>query len=214
MATSDGHRLTVARCDLMEEPSGDGELNALPPAQIMGEVSRIMGGTDDNILVTIETAGQWMSFETSEAILKAHQIRGTYPNYEQLIPDKWTTKATLEIADLKRATQAASIFANDGSNIIRLELESARDGESGPARMTVSGRSDAIGHNRGVVDLAELEGENNKVAINVKYLKDVINASGRDRLTLEMTNASSPVVFTSEGVKEWKHIAMPMHVQW
>ena len=212
LATSDGHRLTVHQCPVHTAPEGDDKVKILAPAATMRDVARLMGDSEDVIELTLGEDGEWVSFENSETIVHTRQIKATYPNYEQLIPESWVTRLVVDVADLRQATQQAAIFANAGSNIIRLVT---KQGEAGaPALLEVSSRSEDVGRNQGVIEIKEMEGDDNRVAINVRYLTDVINIAGKDRLTIEITNASSPVVFTAENTPHWKNISMPMYVQW
>ncbi|GAJ05986.1 unnamed protein product, partial [marine sediment metagenome] len=127
-------------------------------------------------------------------------------NYAQLIPQSYTTRAVVSVGDFLRAAKTASIFARDGSGIVRLMIA--------PGKLVISARSEEIGDDVGEID-AEVEGEEAKIAFNGKYLTDVLSVLPSEaQVALEATNPSSPGVIRPLGVDNYIHVVMPMFVQW
>ena len=60
--------------------------------------------------------------------LVSQLLQGTFPNYDQLIPQSYTTRAILDLQQTLRATRTAAIFARDGSNIVRMHVMPGEDG--------------------------------------------------------------------------------------
>ena len=96
----------------------------------------------------------------------------------------------MELDDLKRATQSASVFARDGSNIVRLEMMPQEETEGG--QLKVSARSEEVGDSLDELDIDQMDGEDAKIAFNVRYLQDIVNVLGRGKVAIEVTNSSSP----------------------
>ena len=105
----------------------------------------------------------------------------------------------------------ASIFARDGSGIVRLVM--APGGELTPGKVTISARSEEIGDDVGDID-AIVDGEEAKIAFNGRYLIDVLSVLRESQVALETTNPSSPGVIRPVGVDNYVHVIMPMFVQW
>ena len=105
----------------------------------------------------------------------------------------------------------ASIFARDGSGIVRLVINGGD--ETAPSKMTISARSEEIGDDVGEIDTV-VEGEEAKVAFNGKYLIDVLSVLHEQQVALETTNPSSPGVIRPIGTDNYVHVIMPMFVQW
>ena len=62
----------------------------------------------------------------------AQLIQGTFPDYSRLIPKEWASRAVVEVRDFLQETKIASIFARDGSGIVRSRsspAKAARPGE-------------------------------------------------------------------------------------
>ena len=149
--------------------------------------------------------------ETVETV--SQLLQGSFPNYEQLIPQSYKTRAIFDLEPLLRAARTASIFARDGSNIIRLQVLPAQDGETA-GRLIISARSEEVGDHQDEVDADEIEGDEGKIAFNSRYLLDVLSVLERGKITMETTASSSPGVFKPTGSNDYVHVVMPMFVQW
>jgi DNA polymerase-3 subunit beta len=115
------------------------------------------------------------------------------------------------VADFQRATRTASIFARDGSGIVRLVITPGS--EANPGKLAVSARSEEIGDDVGEID-ATVEGAEAKIAFNGKYLMDVLGVLKESQVALETTNPSSPGLIRPVGTENYTHVVMPMFVQW
>ena len=141
--------------------------------------------------------------------LVSQLLQGTFPNYDQLIPQSYTTRAILDLQQTLRAARTASIFARDGSNIIRMHVMPGDDEQEPGGKMVISARSEEVGDNEDEVDVAELEGEEGKIAFNSRYLLDVLAVLDRGRVAIETTTSSSPGVFKPTGSDDYVHVIMP-----
>jgi len=59
-----------------------------------------------------------------------------------------------------------------------------------------------------------VEGEESKIAFNSKYLLDVLQAIGGEKVWLETSGPSRAGVFRLPGSDQYIHLVMPMFVQW
>jgi DNA polymerase-3 subunit beta len=59
-----------------------------------------------------------------------------------------------------------------------------------------------------------VDGEEAKIAFNVKYLSDVLSVLHQSQVALEVTTPSSPGVIRPIGVDNYVYVIMPMFVQW
>jgi len=150
-------------------------------------------------------------FQMESVNLVSQLIQGSFPNYSQLIPQSYTTRVIVNVSDFLQATRTASIFARDGSGIVRLMITPG--GEANPGKLTVSARSEEIGDDVGEID-ATVEGDEAKIAFNGKYLSDVLGVLHESQVALEITNASSPGLIRPVGTDNYTHVIMPMFIQW
>jgi DNA polymerase-3 subunit beta len=209
LAAADGFRLAVYKLPLAQPVAQKTEV--IIPARTLAELNRLMADQEEAVEITVNPEKGQALFKLKDIELVSQLIQGSFPNYSQLIPKKYTTKAVISVADFLRATKTASIFARDGSGIVRLVV--APGGEMTPGKVTVSARSEEIGDDVGEID-AMVEGDEAKIAFNGKYLTDVLGVLGEAQVALETTNPSSPGVLKPVGVDNYIHVVMPMFVQW
>ena len=98
-----------------------------------------------------------------------------------------------------------------------MRLVASPGADGAPGQLTVTARSESGGDQggsyEGRID-ALVEGEEAKIAFNSRYLTEVLQALGSDRVTIETTSPSSPGVLRPVGDDDYVHVVMPMFVQW
>ena len=214
MAAADGFRLAVHRGELVRPV--EEEINVIIPARTLNELNRLLGDQEDPVEMMMAPGKGQMMFRilgNDSVEMVSQLLQGSFPNYEQLIPQSYTTRAILDLPAILRATRTASIFARDGSNIIRMHVMPTNGGESG-GKVLISARSEEVGDNQDEVDVAQIEGEEGKIAFNSRYLLDVLSVLERGQVALETTTSSSPGVFKPVDSDQYVHVVMPMFVQW
>ncbi len=214
MAAADGFRLAVHHGELLK--SVPEEVSVIIPARTMNELNRLIGDREEAVEILMTPAKGQVMFrvqggDTVEIV--SQLLQGTFPNYEQLIPQSYTTRAVMDLPTVLRSARTASIFARDGSNIIRMHLMPAA-ADTEPPKVEISARSEEVGDNQDVVDLDEIEGEEGKIAFNSRYLLDVLAVLDKGKVALETTTSSSPGVFKPTDSEDYIHVVMPMFVQW
>ncbi|MBI2853040.1 MAG: DNA polymerase III subunit beta [Chloroflexi bacterium] len=207
LAAADGFRLAVYKLPLASPV--DSKTEVIIPARTLAELNRLTGDGEEAAEITVNSAKGQILFRLKDAELVSQLIQGSFPQYSQLIPQGYATRIIVDVAEFLRATKMASIFARDGSGIVRL-LISPDEGQK--ARLIVSARSEEIGEDTGEID-GEVEGKEAKIAFNGKYLTDVLGVLREPKVALETTTPSSPGVIRPVGT-DYVHVIMPMFVQW
>jgi DNA polymerase-3 subunit beta len=209
LAAADGFRLAVFRLPLaapVAEPT-----EAIIPARTLSELNRLSADQEEPVEITVNSNKSQALFRLKDIELVSQLVQGTFPNYTQLIPQSFNTRMTVSVDEFLRATKTASIFARDGSGIVRLVITPGA--AQAPGKLTVSARSEEIGDDVGEID-AMVEGEEAKIAFNGRYLTDVLSVLHETQVALETTNPSSPGVIRPVGTDNYLHVVMPMFVQW
>ncbi len=208
LAASDGFRLSVYKLTLDETVEAT---EIVVPAKALAELSRLLGEEDGPITLRTNAAKSQVLFRLQNAEMIAQLIQGTFPNFNQLIPASYSSKAVAEVSEFLRETRTASVFARDGSGIVRLVVSPGEG--AAPGKVVISARAEEVGDNEGEIDAA-VEGEGVKIAFNGKYLQDVLQALEGGQLAMETTGPSSQGVFKTVGDENYVHVIMPMFVQW
>jgi DNA polymerase III subunit beta len=209
LAAADGFRLAVHTLALsVDVPE---RVEVIVPARALSELNRLLTDEDDAVLMMLNAARSQVLFKLKNSELVAQLIQGSFPNYSQLIPQSFASRALVGKDAFLQGTKTASIFARDGSGIVRLQVQAGED--STPGKLTIYARAEEIGDNQGEID-ATVEGDPAKIAFNGKYLQDVLQVLDADRVALETSSPSSPGVIKPVGSDEYVHVVMPMFVQW
>jgi len=209
LAAADGFRLAVYKLPLAVPI--EQETTVIIPARTLAELNRLATDQEEAIEITVSSQKSQILFRLKNIELVSQLVQGTFPQYAQLIPQSYNTRAVVDVAQFLGATKTATIFARDGSGIVRLVI--APGSETAPGKLTVSARSEEIGDDVGEID-ATVQGEEAKIAFNGKYLTDVLSVLREPQVALEVTNPSSPGVIRPMGVDNYIHVIMPMFVQW
>ncbi len=209
-AAADGFRLAVYDGRLTEPLPEPTEF--IIPAKTMQEVGRLIGGDDTGVEFTVTSAGTHALFNIGTVEIVSQLMPGSFPNFRSLIPSEHRNRVIVQQSDFMRAVRSASIFARDGSGIVRVQIM----GEEQGGGISISSRAEELGDNQGEID-GEVEGEvddQSRIAFNNKYLSEVLDVLGDGEIAFEITSASSPGVVRSVSKEGYTHVVMPMFVQW
>ena len=209
LVAADGFRLAVRRLTVSQAIKE--KVAAIIPARALNELSRMATDEDDTVQIMINTQRGQVLFKLKNIEMVSQLIQGTFPNYSQLIPQSYTTKAIVGVSDFARATKMASIFARDGSGIVRL-IATPADAALG-GKITVKASAEEVGENTNEIE-ASIEGQESKIAFNSRYLTDVLNVVKQAQVSLETNTPSSPGVIRPVGDDSYIYVVMPMFVQW
>ena len=209
LAAADGFRLAVFKGKL-EAPISE-DVSFIIPARAFQELNRLIATQEEPVEFTVTPSKSQALFRMENIELVSQLVQGTFPDYSQLIPQSYETRAVVDLEEFLRATRTASIFARDGSGIVRVQVTAGSNGSAG--RLSISSRAEELGENQGEID-ANVEGGEAKIAFNSKYLAEVLDVLGKGEVALETTTPSSPGVLRPLSNDGYVHVVMPMFVQW
>lgn len=195
MVATDSYRLAVR--DLVDaEVDGSG----LVPARGLRELGRTVAA--DVISVVIQD--REVVFASERGSLSVRLIEGSFPNYRQLLPQKYPNEVVLRKDRLLEAVGRAALVAEDHIPI-RLKLA------DGGVQITVSRRD--VGGESELIE-GEYRGEASEVdiAFNSRYLSDGVSALEGDRVRVEVVDGFKPSVIRSEGHDDFLYLLMPVRV--
>ena len=229
LTATDGFRLSQKKGQL--EGEVDETISVMVPTTSLSEFNHIRGDSSQPVRMTVSKDLKEVRFETKTAQpneypveLTSHLLEGNLPEYGQLIPKEYTTRAVFDTKSLIMGVRSAQVFAKDGNNTIRLQMnvnpgapnESGGEREESPGTVTITAKSEEIGNNSAVIDAVEMSGDDLLIGFNNKYLMDAlssIDASGVTRVTMQLQTPGSPGVLKTSESDEYTHIIMPMFLK-
>lgn len=209
LAAADGFRLAVFKAATVEAVKE--KCAVIIPAKALNELNRLLSDGEEMVEITINKQKSQALFKFKNIEMVSQLIQGNFPDWSRLIPQSYETRAVIDVTEFLRATRMASVFARDGSGIVRLIVTPGAEVTAG--KLAVSARAEEIGDNVGEVD-AMVDGTTAKIAFNAKYLSDVLGVIKQKQVALETTTPSSPGVIRPVGIDNYVHVVMPMFVQW
>ncbi len=208
LVATDGYRLSKKKIIGIKDIKEVKELKKglIIPNRVLSEVARIVGEKEEKrkIGLNISSESNQIIFSTDEAEVVSRLIEGKFPEFEKVIPEKTRTKVTIEKEILLRAARMASIFARESANIVKFEIRNSK--------LEISANAAQVGSNVSEIEV-KIEGEENKIAFNSRYLLDFLNSVDVEQITFEMASPLSPGVFKLIGDDSFLHIIMPVRVQ-
>jgi DNA polymerase-3 subunit beta len=210
LAAADVFRLAVYKVPLAVAVSEKSV--AIIPSRTLAELNRLAGDQEEAVEIKVNASKTQILFRLKDVEMVSQLVQGNFPQYSQLIPQSFNTRATVDVVQFLRATKTAAIFARDGSGIVRLIITPGGSDVT-PGKLSISARSEEIGEDTGEIDTV-VQGDEAKIAFNGKYLMDVLSVLKENQVALEMTTPSSPGVFKPVGADNYLHVIMPMFVQW
>ena len=208
MAAADGFRLSVRKATLSAPILAP--LTAIIPARALIELARVAPDGEESVFMVIPKGRGQVVFRVKDVEVVSQLIDGTFPDYQQIIPRKYTSRTLVSTASLLKACKQAEIFAREGSNVARLNIKSA-SGKLQPSEVEISATSEETGKNETIVE-ATVDGSGVLIAFNVKFLREALEIIKTPNVAIETSAANAPGVIRPVGDEEFLHVIMPMHL--
>lgn len=196
---TDGHRL--AMCDrevtlALEEPR-----QLIVPRKGVTEIVRLMGATDEDIVVDI--SDNHMKLSVAGQTLVTKLVDGRFPDYERVIPRAGDKHVFAEREILKAGLARASILSNEKFRGVRIILD--------------ENNLTAIAHNPEQEEAEEeievnYDGESMEIGFNVSYLLDVLNVLESEQVKIDFIDSNSSCLIKNPQDDAAQYVIMPMRL--
>ena len=103
------------------------------------------------------------------------------------------------------ADSLACAQTTESASVVKLELCPSDDG---PGQLHLSARVED-GDNAGTVD-AVISGPQGRIALNVRYLAEVLDCIDTPHVVIELQTEQAPLVIKPSGTTAYTHVIMPM----
>ena len=196
MAATDSYRL--AEKALMPAPNND--ISLLIPVSAMQDLLRIVGDMDEDVKITNDD--QQVLFQVGDIELVARLIEGKYQPYRNLIPNSFSTSATLKRADLLNVTKVSSLFARESAGSITIEVSEAAQ------ELSIRSVASQLGENTARA-IAKVDGTGD-ITLNSRYMLDALHALSGDEVMFCFNGKLEPMVLRDPSAEDYIHIVMPL----
>ncbi len=201
LVATDSYRLSEKKLDVNNLTNES--VQVIIPAKTIQEVLRVISGLKSTLAeleVYISENQVLFTYDSVEIISRV--IDGQYPDYKQIIPNQVKTRAQIDSSQLIKAVKSASLFSKSGINDVNMDFP--KDQNS----LIISAVSGQTGENITKLE-AKIEGDDNGVVVNYKYLIDGLNSVG-GMVDINVVDGNTPVVFKSVDDDCYLYLVMPI----
>jgi len=197
MVATDSYRLAMRQVPI--ERGAEEEVKVLVPARTLDELTRILPEKEEEI--TLGVGENQAVFTFGDTTFVSRLIEGQFPNYEQLLPDKYETRIVAEKEEFAAAAKRVSLFALHSSPMRILF-------EEGAARLSAA--SQDVG---GAVEeiKVEQEGATIEIALNHQFLIDGLSTMAGEKVAIELTSPLKPGLIKSIE-QDHLYLIMPVRI--
>lgn len=195
LAATDSFRLAEGKLPVEISPEADQTYQAflskvesvIIPAVTLTEVLRIIGPETSEIKISFEE--NQIFFDIDGVQVVSRLINGKYPEYKQIIPDKFSTRVVVAKEDFLRSIKASSVFTSSQSaGEIKIIAESDKK------TLTITSQSQETGENKTKLPV-DITGPSQEIVFNPRYIYDGAHSLSSDQIAFLMINDSSPAAF-------------------
>jgi DNA polymerase-3 subunit beta len=204
-AAADAFRLALRTASIQ---NANAMHSLLIPAKTLSELARILPSEGQVQMIVTPNRSQVL-FHTDQIDLTSRLIEGTFPNIRAALPKEHTTRAVVETKEFAAAVKTVTPFARDSSNIARVKIGSGEGGESQTGWLTLESNAEDIGSNVSTI-AANVDGPEQEIIFNVKYLSDVLAIMDTPEVALEVVSAARPGVIKPVSADDYTYVIMPM----
>lgn len=205
LASTDSFRLSEKKVSLKNTHNIDFEKVILPHKTIQ-EIIRNYQNTNEDLFIFIEKNQIIIENKENNNIhirIISKTIEGEYPEYSQIIPKEFLTKATTSKKEFLQQIKAASPFSSR-INDVKLKILDKK--------IEINSQNYDIGEFKSFLN-ASIKGEikeTKELVFNYQYLLDGLNNIKGDEVSFKFFKTDGPVVFESTEFKDYFYILMPI----
>ncbi len=161
-------------------------------------------GNDSTRDIRLSINNGVISFQTDTNVLSSRIISGEFPAFKELFPSQYKYIATFDREELIASLDRASVMADEKKHLIRLHFESDL--------MQITANTPDFGGAQDEVPM-KFEGQVLDVAVNARYLIDVLRCLNSHQIQIEMTGTLQPLIVKEVGSESYKYLLMPVQLK-
>ncbi len=197
---TDGYRLSEGKIDIQNENNTNEQI--ILPLFTAQEINKILQIEENNIEIYTSDTQILFNFENIKLISRV--ISGNYPDYKQIIPEKFKSSFNVIKSDFLSIVKNIGLFSDKNINDIKINIINKK--------IIIESKNNEIGEN--IVELeTENEGEDNNIIFNYQYLLDGINNISSKNIKINILDENMPALIYGLDDNEnnfYKYILMPI----
>ncbi len=181
---------------------GDAPTTILLPGRSAAEVLRLLD--NDESIAAVDIAKGQAAVTTQRFHMISRLTEGSFPDYERIIPTKFSTEVYVRRDELLNLMRLSGLFVGKLSDVT---LSVAPDKKT----VTVETANADVGEQTMYVS-ADISGEPIRISFNYRYLIDGLSEMDAETVLLGFTGPGGPVLMRNKDDSTYFYIAMPLKV--
>lgn len=200
IASTDSYRLAERKLKI--QSSMPDEKEVIIPLRSLQELVRIV-----NLIISQESSEEneiKIYFEDNQVLfqfnnleLVSRVIEGQFPAYQQIVPVDFKTKAIVKGKELANAIKSSSIFSKTGVYDVSIDVKSNK--------IKVYSSNNQLGESQVALE-SKVEGDENRIVLNYKYLLEGLNNLKTDMVLIKLNDPESPCLLKPLEIVDDKEI--------
>ncbi len=199
MVATDSYRLAITETTL--EDTQTDSFQAVISGSFLSEVASLSA---PDAIVSIALAENQIVVSCAETVFINRRLEGNFPNYKQLLPDTYSTRAKVEVSHLLSAVKRASIL---GSSDIPVKFDLNNDSQT----IQLSATTQDVGSAQETI-ACEIEGDSTKIAFNYSFVLAGLTSVESENVYLEILSPEKPGIFKAEAPENYLYLVMPVRI--
>lgn len=201
----DGFRLALQRIaaeNALPSTGGKAMLHIVVPGKVLGEVSKMLPDSDDNVEIVFNSSHAMYQFGNVKVY--ATLLTGEFIDYQKILPATWTTEVVVMRSMFSDAIDRCSLMAREGKNNM-IYLKMLPEG-----RMELTANADR-GDVHEELEIG-IEGNELSIAFNARYLTDIIHNIDGERICMCFNSNVSPCMIKPVEGNEYTFLVLPVRI--
>ena len=210
-AATDGHRLAVL--SLQDVISSENEskiyenIEVTLPSRSLREVERFLSSCKSDTEISFFYDQGQVVFISSDQIVTTRTLDGTYPNYNQLIPDDFQHTLELDRKSFILALDRISVLAEQHNNVVKISTNKKE------SLLNITAEAQDLGSGFESIPI-NFDSDDIEIAFNSRYLLEGLKIIETDSILLKFNAPTTPAIFTpSDDGKQFIYLVMPVQIR-
>lgn len=200
-AATDSHRLAERSVPIS---STKGELpSVIIPVRTVQEVLKVIENKGEE-KVSIFLSENQILFESGDLQLFSRLVDAKFIDYKHVIPKEFKTQVWISSDALLKAVKITSLFTRVGIHDVHLTIQ--------PKQGVVLVRTEntQVGQNTSAIEVSKIEGEENNIVFNYRYLLDGLSVARSEEMILKIVDPASAALLQGVNTEKFQYVLMPI----
>lgn len=199
MVATDSYRLALAKAKIDGAEAED--FHAVISGAFLNDICGVLNTEGD---LTLALAENQIILTCEETIFINRRIEGNYPNYRQLLPNDYNTRATIDLKTLTASVKRASILSSSSAPM-RFDINNTTQ------TIQIFVNSNDVGSVQETIS-CDLVGDDVEIAFNSAYVSDGLAAIRSEKVFFDVQSGMKPGVFRTTDEEEFLYLIMPVRI--